>query len=675
MFLLSLFLVLLSSYFIVSFLHFKYSNNKFPAFIYFVLTAFSQIILSFEILSLLKKISVGGVFAFNIIFLLMGVFLFYKSNRHFYIPKTENILCALKKDKLLAILGICFLIFLCVNFILLFAPVKFGDALNYYLPRCTMWIQQGSILHYITPDTRELIMPVNIEFLYTWFLLLNKSEIGIGIFSYIGFLAGIYVLYNFLRETKCSLRRSIWSVFVFSSFALVAIETVIPCSDLIIGVLVLSSIYLFLISVKHEDKIPLIFSALSYAIAIGSKTTAFMTIPASLFIFCTILFLWGKQKKKYQLAEFILFFVIFFVIFSSYNYILNYLQFSHPVSDRQMMLIHRLDGGFKGFLCNFIKYIFIIFDTSGINTIIDFNGFITALQSAVLGLAGETTKSYTSDYFAKEFFYNPVMSIQSSALGIMGIFAFLPSFIKSFFNKKCTKRAKLYFVLSFALIINIVVLSAVMVFAQYNIRYLLTFFIISLPVTAYSYIRTNKHFCKILMCFFMFIYLVFNPIYAIFQKQAGETRFSPLKTEEFLIFNAFRGIPPQNIRIALVIPQDRMPVYHIEKLRLYGYKLDKLLVENIEAYDLLKYDYIVTSKLDTIATNIVKSPESSNSVTSCTYYDKKQNIILKGDKAESAMVACEPAIGYFFKNNFDLIYNGGHYVILKRGIPAKAELN
>ncbi len=665
MFVLSLVLVIISSYLILSFIYSRYDTKRFPAFLYLLLIIFSQIVLTFEILSLFKSISQVGVIAFNILFLITGLIL----KKNLYIPKIElqPLFNAVKRDKFLAVLCGCFIIFLTAQFIIAaFAPVKFGDALNYYLPRCTMWIQQGTILHYITPDTRELIMPVNMEFLYTWFLLLKKTEVGCACFSYMSFIAGVYVLFNFLRETGCSIRRSLWSVFVFASFALAAVEMVNPSSDLFAGVLILSSCYLFLLHNKYNDKISLIFSSAALALAAGTKTTCLMTVPALVFLFFVISFLYAKPKMKSILTKFTILFAGFFIIFSSYNYILNFIQFLNPLSDKPQILIHQLRGGFKGFICNIIKYFFVFFDTSGINTIIDFNGFITSLQTAVLGLIGETADSYTSNWFGKYFLFNPRMTIQSSALGIMGLWAFLPSLIKTvirFFKKQKSKKTILYAALSAVLFINICTLAGTMVFAQYNIRYLLTFTVISLPVASFSYIKKNKSFCKILMCFFIFIYLVVNPLNLLFhQEKNGISRFSQIQTEEFLVFDYIKNFDKAN-RIAMVSPQDRMPVYHIEKLRLHGFKIDKLLLENIETYDLSKYKYIITSKLDIVSTCIVKRPSSENS--RCLYYDKGQNIITSDDKIP-VMTACEPQINYFTKNGFQIIYNGGHYVILER---------
>ena len=145
-----------------------------------------------------------------------------------------------------------------------------------------------------------------------------------------------------------------------------------------------------------------------------------------------------------------------------------------------------------------------------------------------------------------------------------------------------------------------------MVFSGDNIRYLLTFVVVSAPVIAYSYTKKGKSFCKILVCFFMFIYLVVNPIRVLFKQNDGVTRFSKLPVEELQVYDFMKEREKSNI--ALIIPQDRMPVYYIEKLRLSGYKADKLLLEDIEEYNLSKYKYIITSKIDIVSTYIVKNP-------------------------------------------------------------------
>ena len=117
-------------------------------------------------------------------------------------------------------------------------------------------------------------MPVNLEFLYTWVLMFRKSEQGIAIFSYISFLSAIYIIYNLLKELGVCARKRLWTIFTFSSLALIAIMAYTPCADLFIGTLLFAGIYLFIIFLKHDDKAAFYFSTLSCALAFGTKTTA-----------------------------------------------------------------------------------------------------------------------------------------------------------------------------------------------------------------------------------------------------------------------------------------------------------------------------------------------------------------------------------------------------------------
>lgn len=667
MFLFSFIAVTISSYLIVSVLNKK--NKNIESFLYILLIAFSQIVLSFELLSLFKAISKNGVLICNLVFLIVSILLFIKTKAKFYVPFIKEELCkikfVLKRDKTLSFLCICFVIFLISQLIIaLFFPIMFGDALTYYLPRCTAWIQNGSINHYITPDTRELIMPVNMEFLYTWLLLFTKNETGCGVFSYIGYLGAIWSIWELLKELSFTVRRRLWSIFVFSSFALVSIEMYTPSADLFIGSLILCGIYLFIKSAKYNDKICLYFSSLSFALAAGTKTTAIIAIPSIFLVIFIISFLYKRETIKKYILKFMCLFLINFIIFASYNYILNIIQFSNPISCSEQMLLNQFRGGFKGWLCNLIKYCFAIFDTSGIKDFINFNGFITYLQSVSLGLIGETDKSYTSAYFKRYFEFNSQMSIIQSALGIMGLFAFLPSLIKSiklYLKNKLQTRKIILAILTTSLIFNILLFARIMVFTQFNMRYMLTFVIIAAPILTYSYIKKNN-FYKLLLCLFIFIYFIIIPVLT--------TKSSiSIKSDEIDIYNYI--ITQKKKNIGLIVSQVNTPNYFIEKMRLHDYKIEKLLLENIQEYNLSKYDYIITNKEMVSSTNIIRFKERMNYpelfINQCIYTDYRQAYIYNTD-TKPAMVNCEIPFDYIYNNKFFPIYDLPltKYVILKK---------
>ncbi|MBQ8887577.1 MAG: glycosyltransferase family 39 protein [Candidatus Gastranaerophilales bacterium] len=675
MFLISILFVIFSSYLITSALKEKQNN-----FLYFLLIAFAQIVITFEMLSLFNSISTNGILILNLLFLVGSIIAFFKTGRQIHQPKIKEELLkikqALKLDKSLCFLSVCFCLFLIFQLITaLFFPITFGDAVSYYLPRCTAWIQNGNINHYITPDTRELIMPTNMEFLYSWVLLFRKSELGISIFSYISYIVGIYLVYNLLKEIGTTTRRRLWSIFVISSFVLLFVEMYTPCADLFIGVLILACIYLFLKACKYDDNKALFFSALSYALAVGTKTTSIIAIPSVFIVLLIIAYKYRKNVTK-QILTFGLMFFINFIIFASYNYILNFIQFSNPVSCSEQLLLNQFRGGFKGWLSNLIKYCFAILDTSGIIDLFNFNGFINYLQSLALSSIGVTDKMFTSNYFEKYFEFNSKISMAASALGIMGLLAFLPSLIKSI---KYSKKRIILFVLGLSLIINILIFSRVMVFTQYNMRYLLTFVIIASPIVAYSYIKKNNLF-KIIMCIFLFVYLIgiahtkpvqyFVSYLKDIKKYENTSRpFLLIETEETKIYDFI--IENKISNLALIINQGHNPVYYIFKARLKGVNIDQLLLEDIEKYNLSKYEYIITDTTQVGSTNIVnfkdriKYPDLF--VAQCIYTDYNKKII-NDTNTKPAMVTCDVPFNYIKEKGFEQIKSNDfqQYSILKR---------
>ena len=62
---------------------------------------------------------------------------------------------------------------------------------------------------------------------------------------------------------------------------------------------------------------------------------------------------------------YVLFLIINFAIFSSYNYVLNYIDYGNALGSESARAVHGFRGGIKAFVGNFIRYIFMLFDFSG----------------------------------------------------------------------------------------------------------------------------------------------------------------------------------------------------------------------------------------------------------------------------------------------------------------------
>ena len=239
----------------------------------------------------------------------------------------------------------------------------------------------------------------------------------------------------------------------------------------------------------------LYFSSLALAFAIGTKTTALIALPIIIGLLLVISLTYAKNKTKKFVSNFILFGSINFLLFASYNYILNFIDFNNFISSKEQILLHSFDGGLNGFLCSFIKYIFMFFDLSGMPDFVGYNNMINKLQVLALSLFGENLDSYTSNYFLKYFVFDSKVTLISSLLGLFGVVAFIPSWlvsVKKFFQNRSSKKRIILFSLSISLLLFLIALSNAIVYMGYNARFILTFVVISSPILACTYMKKAK---------------------------------------------------------------------------------------------------------------------------------------------------------------------------------------
>lgn len=663
----SLYLMLMSSIYITSI----FANKK-TSFIYFLLVSFSQVILNFEILSIINSISEIPFLILNAVtFFIIRSYWTLKGKPTFQTNIKEEylkIIKAIKLNKFLFFTSICFVLFLICEFITIYLfQTTNGDALMYNFVRCTEWIQNGNLNHFITPDTRNNIMPINIELLYTWYFLFLKTERGITIFQFLGFISSIYVLYNFLGDIGFCRRKRLYSVFVLSSFVLIGIMAYTPYSDVFVGALLLSSIYLFYLSCKEKDEPALYFSTLALAIAMGTKTTAIMTLPAISILY---LFIANKYKSYKIIKNYILFFILNFFIFSSFNYFQNFINYGNPVTTNSQYLLHQFRGGIKGYFANLIKYFFLFFDCSGIKFIDIYNNLVLFCEEKILNLFGMNLESYTSKYLAPIFVFNATVGATASFLGAMGLFALIPALIKSLKNGLKNNKS-IITIFALVLILNIIIYSKAMVYSKFNTRYLMTFIVISSPILALSYPYSYKNTCsKWIITVLFFLYLVIIPytrpaellwIYDKY-KQSNQSilDLTSAQNEETMVYNYFKNTNSK--KIALIAQNKDTLTYFITKLIYQNIKVDMPLVENIQEYDLTQYDYIITTKMPILSANIIGTGNSNNL---CVYLDTNQKQITLNNKEQIAMVSCLPPIKYLKQNNFKIVKDFGKYIILK----------
>lgn len=506
LFLISFLMVFLSSYFITSIITDKKSLE---GFIYILLTAFANVVLTIEILSLLNAISHVGVLILNVIFLSGSIFIWNKKNRPLWIPNVKDFFHkfwkAIRKDKYIFILSIGFLILISsALFLASFMPVINADAGAYHVLRSLFWISNHNLNHFEIPDTRNLILPINSEIVYAWILMFIKRSAWVGFVSFAGYLTAVFSLYGILSLMRLSMRRKLWTIFILSSFSSVICQVAGTETDIIIAGLILASMYLFWKGNNENKLVPVFMSALSYALAVGTKSTAFLAIPGTA-LFMIVISVYCNKKYFYKpLYKFLEFALINFIIFSSYNYVLNFINYGNPIGSEYFMTVHENIYGLRAIPANFIKYMFMFFDFSGFKWGQYYGTDIQGIRDSLLYLLGFSTIRdglYTRPDVINQTLVEPLMG-----LGVLGLIVFVPcllwALIKPVF---CRKRIPLFlFLFTVIFIINICTMSYQLAFMIFSIRFLMSFCVISAPVLAYSYSKKFNLYKFIVFIFAMF---------------------------------------------------------------------------------------------------------------------------------------------------------------------------
>lgn len=462
--------------------------------LYFILILISLVILTFEVLSLFKAITPEGVLAINLLFFAVAAILWSFLKRPLIlIKKTEvfliNIFRALKSDKILMVLAGLF-IFSCIIGLLyvLFIPTNNGDSHGYKMARVAFWTSYACLDHFPAIDLRQAVFPINFELILLWPYVFLKSDYLALFPAFLSYFGCLGVVGVFLRDLKISYKRILWVLLILGSLPILLIESTSTQSDLFIGFLLFTSFYLFYYSVKNNKKLPVIFSALAYAIALGAKSTAILFIPA----FVVVFFLLAMKVRRYQyLYIYIGYFIPLFMLLSAYNYILNFHSFGNPFGPSVFIGDH-VRPGLPAFLSSISLYVIYFADFSGISFIKEFNPHILEILSGLINIKnGLTMGEFTG--------LNYKIEENLSAFGLLGYILIIPAIICAIFKLPRSRGKAFYLrVCGLFFLVFLIILAAVMGFSVWFYRFFTTVIVLSAPVLIFSYSK-KKTIYKIII--------------------------------------------------------------------------------------------------------------------------------------------------------------------------------
>lgn len=666
---------------------------------YFWGILFGQVVLGFEILSVPEILTPLNFLIINAVFFIFSIIFYLKKSPEILIFEDfkDDILKikhVIAQDKWLKVLFIAFCIFLAgtLTFVI-FMPVYDPDSYSYHLARVPFWVINHSLNHFLITDIRALIMPINSEIIYAWAFMFIKSDIFVRVFSFCAYLLFVAGLRGLFKELKLPLKTFIWTLFIVTSMPSVLFSVSGTESNTAIAALILSAIYLFLYAVKRNKIIPVYFSSLLYALAIGTKTTALISSFSVLLIATVIAYLYKRKDFYKPLLICGSFLFLNFIIFASYNYILNFAEFGSPLSSVHARESHAFYGGFKAFIANIIRYIFDIFDFSqfpGSIKIWRIENAVSKIFLAVIGIDPDTgllmdSKSITLKY--GHDFENLL------GMGIFGFLLFLPSVylsVKSFGAKSL--RTKIISAFAIGFIVNFLILSVTMGYMVFSIRFLVFFALIACPSLVYvmnfKKFRKLKIFSGLLIIYsFVYFYYFYQYRYTpylmyLFYKHPGIQNFknhirnaSINWEDKSQSAQIVEFLNQENNINALFFVSNGSDIYTIVTGQ-GKYKADFMSLESAEENSINwdKYDYIFVTniQLTSLVQNLDKFKKYTKSFSdgnnlefeyspelfaNCYYLDRKDEMLdwVNSDKERVTKAACYIKQNLFEKHGFKMI--------------------
>lgn len=509
----SIIFVLSSAFFIANSFE---SKNIVNNIIYFFLCAFANVVFTFEILSLFSGISEINVIIVNFIFALLS-FLIWTAKKcpiiEFDYKRAWNkFVNVLKLDKTIAIMFIVFL-FACIVSLFLIAVIP-GidiDSTTYRVIRAMFWIDHGNLNQFLAPDARMLMFPINSEILYAWFMLFLKNDTFLFIFNFCGLGFFITVLYGFLSEITVSLRKKLWVILVASSIPFVVLRYTGLETGVIISALVLCSMYLYIRYLKDNKESLGFMSALALALGIGTKTTVILILPALLLWLIWYSFYCNKKAFYKPLIKFGIYLFVAFLLFASYNYFSNFLLYGNFLAAANVSRGHENIDGFFSTFPNLYRYIFDFFAFPEFIWSAKLSSKILTMREGLLNLL------HANVGFGRTNAVFPIVSHSvssaSASLGFFGPLMFIPAYIYAIYKSFRVKNRNNFLLVSliYLFLITVFLMSYKLAFMSYNIRFLSTFALLTIPVISCFY-NKKYGFYKIIISIIAIFYLVMLPV-------------------------------------------------------------------------------------------------------------------------------------------------------------------
>ncbi len=473
-----------------------------------------------------------------------------------------------------------------INFLVLVlvAPNNW-DSMTYHLARVAYYLQHNNFNFFDANYWAQVVHPKNssVLMLYTY-LVSGRNENLTKAVQYLSYLAAIISLYGISRQLGFTRLTAILSACTGGLLTNWLMEATTNQNDLIITAYIGQTIYFLIKSLgKPQNKIYPLLAAFSLSLAMGTKASTLITLPALGFwlIGWFLNSCYPLRIKAEQIGYFLLFLLVgifIFVIPSGYGE--NYFLYSNPFGPKEVTETHGFDGKsfyyvLKNGTKNIIRYSFEFLALDGFpvtpeirRTQIIIKTLPKLLVVDMLDVDIDFPEGMRAPF---RLFRMPIAHEDFSYWGVLGLGLLWPSVIITAFSPSASPKLKPF---GFATIVFLIAQGFAGPYDPWRGRYFTTAAIFAIPTSALifnskrKFVRFYLLLITLLGCFSAIhgvLYKSNNNVLPISTSQGvipsilSQSRLEQLSRNKPSFYSAlhtFEQIVPPQAKVAVCLPPD-----------------------------------------------------------------------------------------------------------------------
>lgn len=255
----------------------------------------------------------------------------------------RNLAHLIAKNKLISVFSLfVVLVYFFLFYLALRFPQNTTDSLYNHLSRIGYWLQQGSLKPYAGFNNLGTTFPYNNSLLMLWSVIFLHSDRLVGLVQYFSTL--ILSLSIYLTATQLGFPRkgSLLVSLIFLTFPIILFESITAQNDILVSCFLLIAFFFFLKFIYVKEKIYLLFSILSYTLAVGTKQNAFFALPGYLLLFTYAIVINHKNRRKIHFFSSVCL-ISFSSLVGSYAYLQNWINFGTPIPQPSTDILKPVD--------------------------------------------------------------------------------------------------------------------------------------------------------------------------------------------------------------------------------------------------------------------------------------------------------------------------------------------